>query len=62
VDCGPSISGLPGPGSPNALFITAGINGEANGLFAEIQQAPEPGTFLMLTLAGIPLAWRKLRR
>ena len=46
----------------NALFITAGINGEANGLFAEIQQAPEPGTFLMLTLAGIPLVWRKVRR
>ena len=47
---------------PNALFITAGINGEANGLFAEIQQAPEPGTFLMLALAGIPLVWRKVRR
>ena len=53
----------PGSGfDPNTLFITAGINGEANGLFAEIQQAPETGTFLMLTLAGIPLVWRKLRR
>ena len=46
---------------PNTLFITAGINGEANGLFAEIKQAPEPGTFLMLTLACIPLVWRKVR-
>jgi len=53
----------PGSGfDPNTLFLNAGINGEANGLFAEIQQAPEPGTFLMLTLAGIPLVWRKLRR
>ena len=53
----------PGSGfDPNTLFITAGINGEANGLFAEIQQAPEPGTFLMLTLACIPLVWRKVRR
>ena len=53
----------PGSGfDPNTLFITAGINGEANGLFAEIQVAPEPGTFLMLALAGIPLVWRKVRR
>ena len=53
----------PGSGfDPNTLFITAGINDEANGLFAEIQQAPEPGTFLMLALAGIPLVWRKVRR
>jgi len=53
----------PGSGfDPNTLFITAGINGEANGLFASIQVAPEPGTFLMIALAGVPLVWRKLRR
>jgi uncharacterized protein (TIGR03118 family) len=52
----------PGSGfDPNTLFLNAGINGEADGLFAEIQAAPEPGTFLMLTLAGIPLIWRKRR-
>jgi hypothetical protein len=54
-----------GPGSgfdPNTLFLNAGINGETDGLFAEIQFAPEPSTFLMLALAGIPLAWRKARR
>ena len=47
---------------PNSLFITAGINGEADGLLAEITPTPEPGTFLMLALAGIPLVWRKVRR
>jgi hypothetical protein len=47
---------------PNTLFINAGINGESDGLFASIQVAPEPGTFLMIALAGVPLAWRKLRR
>jgi uncharacterized protein (TIGR03118 family) len=47
---------------PNTLFLNAGINGEADGLFAEIQIAPEPSTFLMLALAGIPLAWRKTHR
>jgi uncharacterized protein (TIGR03118 family) len=53
----------PGSGfDPNALFITAGINNEAHGLFAEIQVVPEPATFLMLALAAIPLAWRKIRR
>jgi uncharacterized protein (TIGR03118 family) len=53
----------PGSGfDPNALFINAGINNEANGLFAEIQVVPEPSTFLMLALAAIPLAWRKLRK
>lgn len=53
----------PGSGfDPNTLFINAGINNEANGLFAEIQVVPEPSTLLMLTLAAIPLAWRKVRR
>ena len=53
----------PGSGfDPNTLFLTAGINDEANGLFASIQVVPEPGTFLMLALAGIPLIWRKVRK
>ncbi len=53
----------PGSGfDPNTLFLNAGINGEVDGLFAEIQVVPEPGTFLMLALAGIPLVWRKVRR
>jgi uncharacterized protein (TIGR03118 family) len=41
----------PGSGfDPNALFITAGINGQKDGLFAEIQVAPEPSTWAMLAL------------
>jgi hypothetical protein len=33
----------PGSGfDPNALFFTAGINGEADGLFGEITPSPEP--------------------
>lgn len=47
---------------PNALFLTAGINNEVNGLFAEIQAIPEPSTLLMFALAGFPLVWRKLRK
>ncbi len=49
----------PGSGfDPNALFITAGINDEADGLFAEIKAVPEPGAMALaalgfLTLAGI---------
>ena len=39
--------------SPNTLFFVAGINGEADGLFGRIDQAPEPGT---LTTAGFVLA------
>ena len=47
--------------NPNALFLNAGINGEADGLFAKIEVVPEPSTFVMLALAGIPLVWRKVR-
>jgi uncharacterized protein (TIGR03118 family) len=54
-----------GPGvNPDALYITAGINNEADGLFASIQVAPEPGT---LAIMGLGLAFlaaraRRLRR
>jgi uncharacterized protein (TIGR03118 family) len=33
--------------NPNALFFTAGINGQQDGLFGEIEVAPEPGTLVM---------------
>jgi len=53
----------PGSGfDSNTLFLNAGINDEADGLFAEIQVAPEPSTYLMLSLAAIPLLWRKVRK
>jgi uncharacterized protein (TIGR03118 family) len=42
----------PGSGfDPNTLFLNAGINGEADGLFAEVQVVPEPGTWALVGLA-----------
>ena len=50
----------PGSGfDPNTLFLNAGINNEADGLFAEIQVVPEPGT---MALAGIILAAAAVKR
>jgi len=48
---------------PNTLFFSAGINGQADGLFGEIQAAPEPGTWslLALGLAVVALASRSAR-
>jgi uncharacterized protein (TIGR03118 family) len=54
----------PGSGfDPNTLFITAGINNEADGLFAAITLAPEPSTIALIALGlgGIGLARRKAR-
>jgi len=44
---------------PAALFITAGINDENDGLFAEIRVVPEPGTFLLIAIAGTLLVTRR---
>jgi uncharacterized protein (TIGR03118 family) len=49
---------------PNALFFTAGINDEEDGLFGEIRPVaavPEPMT-LTLVAAGAMLGWRRARR
>lgn len=35
-------------GSTNSLYLTAGLNGEQNGLFAQINAVPEPGTLILL--------------
>ena len=46
----------PGSGfDPNTLFINAGINNQADGLFAEIQVVPEPSTLVIVALAAIAL-------
>jgi uncharacterized protein (TIGR03118 family) len=37
-------------GSVNSLYLTAGLNDEADGLFARIDPTPEPGTFALLGL------------
>ncbi len=49
---------------PNILFITAGINGERDGLFAAIQVVPEPATWTMLVFGAgaLLLARRKMAR
>jgi uncharacterized protein (TIGR03118 family) len=47
----------------NGVYITAGINGQTDGLFSVIDTAPEPGTFSMLLLgSGIAGAWLIRRR
>jgi uncharacterized protein (TIGR03118 family) len=47
----------------NGVYITAGINGQTDGLFSVIDAAPEPGTFSMLVFgagaAGAWLVWRR---
>ena len=47
--------------NPNALYFTAGINGQRDGLFGAIQPTPEPGT-LLLTGTGIIAAVALRRR
>ena len=54
----------PGSGfDSNALFFTAGINDEADGLFGEITPVPEPSTLLLLGLGlgSVGLLRRKTR-
>jgi uncharacterized protein (TIGR03118 family) len=47
----------------NGVYITAGINGQTDGLFSVIDAAPEPGTFSMLALGtGAVAAWLLRRR
>ena len=49
-------------GSTNSLYLTAGLNGEADGLFAQIDAVPEPATVLLIG-AGLGLiAWRRRSR
>ncbi|HVI79653.1 MAG TPA: TIGR03118 family protein, partial [Candidatus Acidoferrum sp.] len=46
----------------NAVYFTAGINGEADGLFGRINAVPEPLSVGMAGLGGVLLALFGLRR
>ncbi|HEY7211848.1 MAG TPA: TIGR03118 family protein [Bryobacteraceae bacterium] len=46
---------------PNALYFTAGINGQTDGLFGTISPSPEPGTFLVSALAAAALLLARRR-
>ncbi len=35
-------------GNPNSLYLTAGLNDEADGLFARVDPTPEPSTFSLI--------------
>ncbi len=47
---------------PNAVYFTAGINGEQDGLFGEITLTPEPATIVETATGIIALACAGLRR
>ena len=45
-----------------SLYITAGLNGEENGLFAQVDAVPEPGTWGLLAGGALVLTMLKRRR
>ncbi len=49
-------------GSPDALYFTAGPNGEADGLFGSLTAVPEPSTWAMLLVGFVGLAHLARRR
>jgi uncharacterized protein (TIGR03118 family) len=44
------------PTAPNAVYFTAGINGQTDGLFGDIVVSPEPGSVALVGLGGLALA------
>ncbi|HEY4360848.1 MAG TPA: TIGR03118 family protein [Bryobacteraceae bacterium] len=48
-------------GSPDTLYFTAGPNGEADGLFGDLAEVPEPGTLGVTGLGLLGLAWARRR-
>lgn len=51
--------------NPNALYFTAGIDNQSQGLFGEITLTPEPGTITLLLAAagsvGVRKLWRRMK-
>jgi uncharacterized protein (TIGR03118 family) len=48
--------------NPNALYFSAGINDEADGLFGEITEVPEPATIFGTAAGMIALALTRIKR
>lgn len=48
------------PSGGNAVYFTAGINGQKDGLFGDIAAAPEPGSLVLAGLGCIALAMLKI--
>jgi uncharacterized protein (TIGR03118 family) len=48
-------------GLANSLYVTAGLNGEQDGLFAQISAVPEPFTWLLMAGGLVTLAARRRR-
>jgi uncharacterized protein (TIGR03118 family) len=48
--------------NPNAVYFTAGINGQKDGLLGEIVETPEPATIIETGLGLVALAFAKFRR
>jgi uncharacterized protein (TIGR03118 family) len=46
----------------SALYFVAGINAQNDGLFGEIQVAPEPGTIMGVSGGLLFLVWRRYRK
>ena len=43
------------PTAPDAVYFTAGINGQRDGLFGDIVASPEPGSLALVVLSSIAL-------
>jgi uncharacterized protein (TIGR03118 family) len=50
------------PTAPNAVYFTAGINGQKDGLFGDIVAAPEPGSLVLAGVGCVALMWVARRR
>ena len=50
------------PTAPNAVYFTAGVNGQKDGLFGDFVAAPEPGSLVLAGVGCLALAWVARRR
>jgi uncharacterized protein (TIGR03118 family) len=50
------------PSNNSAVYFTAGINGQQDGLFGDLVAAPEPGSIALVGLGCLALAWFSRRK